>query len=475
MHTNAFNQSKMQSDRKQQQDDELVKQLNMYTYEMQDKILNSFKRTVSYASDAIAHYEHFMDHMMPFIITEYSRVEVPSSDGKEKQIIKLRNVVVQKPTVDDSDVSVRGLKAGKATPLFPMEARNRGLTYNAQVLVDIVHSSFVLRDGGVWESKGAPTVYREMQLFEMPVMLGSKYCYTADDASAECWMDLGGYFIIRGNAKVLQPQKVQRNNMHLVKGGKHKPVDMDIRSRRDDEKFRSTSTLYMHLSGSPPMLTLDIPFLKSGLNIVTAFRLMGIHKEEEISALLWGGGAKDPEGAARRLFSSNFTHPLMTCSMEEVLDTAGSCLTLPDASPEKVRRQVQQQVCGELLPHMGFDDAPLTRIKKSAYLAIIVRRMLEVYLGRADADDRDFEGHKSVQMSAGVLSIMFRQQFAATMKFLRNSIYDRYKNGKHLDISALMSDTLSRFVLYILHTHVIPHIILHIHFNTYHKNYPINP
>lgn len=418
----------------------------VYSYAMQDKVLNSFKRSVSYASDAIAHYEHFMDHMMPFIVTEYSKVEVPSSDGKEKQIIKLRNVVVQKPTVDDSDVSVRGLKAGKALPLLPMEARNRGLTYSAQVLVDIEHTSYCCKEG-VWEVKGAPTIYREMQLFEMPVMLGSKYCYTSEDASEECWMDLGGYFIIRGNAKVLQPQKVQRNNMHLVKGSKHKQVDMDIRSRRDDEKFRSTSTLYMHLNGSPPMMTLDIPFLKPGLNIVCAFRLMGIHKEEEISALLWETGAKDLEGAAKRLFSSNFTHPLMTCPMEEVLDTAGSCLTLPDASPEKIRRQVQQQVCGELLPHMGFDDSQLTRVKKCAYLAIIVRRMLEVYLGRAEPDDRDFEGHKSVQMSAGVLSVMFRQQFAATMKLLRNRIYDRYKNGKHLDISALMSDTLSRDVL----------------------------
>jgi DNA-directed RNA polymerase beta subunit len=73
--------------------------------------------------------------------------------------------------------------------------------------------------------------------------------------------------------------------------------------------------------------------------------------------------------------------------------------------------------------------------------------MLDVYIGREDADDRDFEGHKSVQMSAGVLSIMFRQQFAAMMKLLRNRVYDRYKKGKHLDIGALLSDTLTRDVL----------------------------
>ena len=50
-------------------------------------------------------------------------------------------------------------------------------------------------------------------------------------------------------------------------------------------------------------------------------------------------------------------------------------------------------------------------------------------------------------MSAGVLSVMFRQQFAATMKMLRNRVYDRCKKGKHLDVSTLMSDSLSRDVL----------------------------
>lgn len=417
-----------------------------FTFAQQDAVLESYKRCVSYATDAIAHYDHFMKHQMPFIVQEYSRIEVPSVDGTEKQVLNLRNVVVQRPCVDDSDISVRGLKTGALAPLTPMEARNRGLTYSAHVLVDIEHAAFSLKDGA-WVLKGAPTVYREMPLFDMPVMLRSEYCYLSADASGECWMDLGGYFIIRGNAKVLQPQKVQRNNVHLVKGAAHATVDMDCRSRRDDEKFRSTSTLYMHLSGSPPMMTVDIPFLKTGLPIVAVFRLLGVADREGMEAVMWGTGATDEEGKARRLFAYNYATPLLGASLEGVLDAAGAGLTLHDPTPEKVRRQVQQQVAGELLPHMGFDDLPVTRVKKLAYLAIIARRMLDVFLGRAEPDDRDFEGHKAVQMSAGVLSVMFRQQFAATMKLLRNRVYDRYKKGKHLDISALLSDALSRDVL----------------------------
>ena len=182
----------------------------MYSTGEQDAVLHSFKRCNSYASDQIAHYEHFMGHMLPYIVTEYSRIEVPSPDGKEKHVVQLRNVVVQRPAIDDSDPSVRSLKAGKMEPLWPMEARNRGLTYSAQVLVDVEHRIFsVGADGALTTLKAPPTVHREMPLFEMPVMLRSSYCHTSRDASRECWMDLGGYYIVRGNAKVLQPQKVR--------------------------------------------------------------------------------------------------------------------------------------------------------------------------------------------------------------------------------------------------------------------------
>ena len=388
-----------------------------------------------------------MGHMMPFIINEFSQIEVISSDGQEKQLVQLSNVTVKKPEVNMGEMAVRGMKLAEVYKLFPMEARNRGLSYCAKVLVDIKHSSFVMKDGQ-WELKNEPDLTHQFPLFEMPVMLRSSYCWLHKDSSTECWMDQGGYFIIRGNAKVLQPQKVQRNNVHLVKGGKHQQIDVDCRSRRDDEKFRSTSTLYMHLTGSPPIITVDIPFLKAGIPIVGIFKLLGLKSKEDMELLIWGGNADfDEDGIAHRLFSHNLMHPILDNSVEEILDLAGSDVKINDASPEKLRRQVSMQISGELLPHMGYDDSQKTRMKKLAYLAIIARRMLWVYLGRSDPDDRDFEGHKSVQMSAAILSVMFRQQFSSTMRTLRNRFYDRYRKGKHLKVAGIISDSLSREIL----------------------------
>jgi len=115
-------------------------------------------------------------------------------------------------------------------------------------------------------------------------------------------------------------------------------------------------------------------------------------------------------------------------------------------TPDKIRRQVSQQITGELLPHCGFDDTSATRMKKLVYLRVMLLHMLDVHTGASVPDDRDFEGFKSVHQSATLLSTMFRQLFSAFVKSIRNKMFDRFKKSKHLDIAAFVahSDALSR-------------------------------
>ena len=430
---------------------------DFYTNEVQDAALQSHERMINYASDQIAHFENFIQFRMPFIVQEHGRLDILCLETKERHYINILNLVTKRPVIDNSDPSVRALRAGTLDILKPEEARDRGLTYSGRVLVDVEHTIWETDEKGVaLHQKGPMTVYREMPLFEIPIMLRSKFCHASIDAKKECWLDMGGYFIIRGNPKVLQPQKTQRINVHLVKGTTRGAVDADIRSLRADEKYRSTSTLYLHLVGSPSSITVDVPFLETGMPIVAIFRMLGFETQDVIESILWCCESKDDDPdavekmeAKKRVFSTNFVHPLAFLPLSQVFDAASVGLRCPDPNPEKLRKQVMQQITGELLPHMGYDDLPLTRLKKAVYLSIIVRRMIDVHLGFEETDDRDFEGYKSVQMSAGILSVMFRQQFAAAMKLLRNAVYKRSKQGKSLDLSVILggSDTLTRDIL----------------------------
>jgi DNA-directed RNA polymerase II subunit RPB2 len=354
--------------------------------DLQTNLLLSHDRVRNYASDAIAMYDEFMSHMLPFIVREFSKIEV--MDGSTRYLVKFGNITVHKPMVPDVSHMQKTMKVMTNDPLYPKEARARGLTYSCHVQVDIEYQIF---EDDIEIQK---TTYREVPLFFMPVMLRSAYCHLSNlrnlQALQECEYDQGGYFIIRGNPKVIQPQKVQRINIHIVRTGKGDlPIDAEIRSLRADEKFRSTSTLYIHYGGSPAIFKVDIPFLAPGIPMLAVFRALGFHTKDDIEDFLWD----DPNDSRRRMVAAMYEDPLLTMPLDEVFTFMGHGMyNEHDLTPEKCRNQVLQQIKGELLPHVGFDDEPKTKFKKAVYLRIIMLHMLDVYLGRAEPDDRDFEG-----------------------------------------------------------------------------------
>lgn len=206
---------------------------------------------------------------------------------------------------------------------------------------------------------------------------------------------------------ILSFLQVQRINVHIVKhGGAGAPIDLEIRSLRADEKFRSTSTLYLHYSGTPAVLTADVPYLAEGHNVVLLFRALGLTGREDIEAFLWGpSGGSDPR---RRYLDSTFaTCPASSPSFDvtAVYDALGRGMynEADLGTGDKIRRQVAQQVSGELLPHCGFDDSSATRFKKLVYLRTLVHHMIDVYAGRMPPDDRDFEGEWSYILRLGLL------------------------------------------------------------------------
>jgi DNA-directed RNA polymerase beta subunit len=123
--------------------------------------------------------------------------------------------------------------------------------------------------------------------------------------------------------------------------------------------------------------------------MLAVFRALGFHTKDDIEDFLWD----DPNDSRRRMVAAMYEDPLLTMPLDEVFTFMGHGMyNEHDLTPEKCRNQVLQQIKGELLPHVGFDDEPKTKFKKAVYLRIIMLHMLDVYLGRAEPDDRDFEG-----------------------------------------------------------------------------------
>jgi len=425
-----------------------------YSAALQLAMLQSHERCHSYASDTLRHFGHFVSHQLPFIMAEYGSIEVLCADVRERHEVRLSNVTALRPVVESSDPSTRFMQVASSEPLTPTEARNRGLTYSSNVYVDATHTVWTwdapTTEGEVPTERllQAPLSYREIKLLELPVMLRSGLCHTSVDAREECTLDAGGYFIVRGSAKMIQPQKTQRINVFIARcAPRGSGVVGEIRSLRADEKFRSTSTLHLRLEGAS--LKVDVPFLQPGLPLVAAFRLLGFGPED-VPAFVGAGAAEDAGAAEARgaLLRAVLAHPLATAPLEACVSAAGAAMARGGAGADKVGRLVSQQMAGECLPHVGYDDAPHTRFKKALCLGVYVRRMLDVALGLGQADDRDFEGYKAVEMASTLLAKLFRQLANLNLKALRKSIFQRASKRKHVDVAALMthSDAFSRCV-----------------------------
>lgn len=436
--------------------------MSLLTSDMLLSFLDAHERFKNYATDTLDAFNYFMKHMLRHMVDENCKINVivPCENGGTiRHFVTLSNVSIEKPTVAATDGATRGLRVitSEGDSLTPHEALLRGLTYSASVYVDVRHEVYFTPPQEAERPSQDPLVYRNLFLFAMPIAVGSEFCNTFDPTvtpASQCEANKGGYWIVRGNMKIVQPQKQQRHNLHIVRhASKGGGVDAQIRSIRPDEKFRSTSTLDLNIHAGH--ITICVPFLKPNLPIVVAFRLLGFHDSAEIEHLIWPSGNKDaPEhAAARRVLSGCLHHDLATAHMDRVYEVVGSTLTIGGvrgdiSNLDKIKKQVSHQINGEMLPHVGLDDSQTTRTKKAIYLGIIVRRMIAVYLGDEAQDDRDFEGFKFIQTCAATLAILFRQLFNNFNKMLRNRIYDLAKKGKHVDVASLIirADTMPQLL-----------------------------
>ena len=421
-------------------------------------LLRAHEDVHNYATDTLEHFNFFLTkRLLPMVKqTCGCNVTIPPSEKgfpvTKRHVVTFLDMNVQRPTIPKTEGVSRGIRVTQVDgePLFPHEALIRGLTYTAGVFVSIRHEIFT-GDAEV-ETLESTTDYHNVFFFNMPIPVGCLVCNTIDPKLSKSSvahldpLDKGGYWVIRGMVKVIQPQKVQRNNILLVRRiikGSESWIEANIRSIRADDKFRSTSTLKVYLATSG-LITIDIPYLKANQNVLTAFRLLGISDRSDIQRFVFDDDDSAPYAdAARRLLLASFATPSGVAALgwteDELVAHMGS--SLPNAKlcdAVKLKRMVTQQVNGELLPHCGFDDSEPTKFKKALFLGLICKRLLLIHLGVEEEDDRDFEGFKNLQMCSTTLTMLMRQLFGEFSKSLRRRVFDRVREGKNVDPDSII-------------------------------------
>jgi len=418
------------------------------TYEEQKRILESFKREYGFIRHQLDSYDHFMHVSLQQIVAENNTFSVTDKRSKKMHEFVVTNVKLRKPIFREYD--------GTTHNLLPGEARVRGLTYCNPVMVDVLHNEY---NGKQIVKKKK---YRELLLCQIPTMVRSKCCYLRGKEASntyfnvDCSSDLGGYFIVNGKEKVIVSQQVHQTNfpyVHALNSGRYSYY-CEVRSLYES-KIRSTSTLKLYISkrrgNSCPKICVHIPFLtKCSVPLCAIFKVLGISDVDEMVRYI-------SRPSDEQKFQHLIYHVLHSADPVSLLERDAIIQWLGKNGTNHVtmltrKHYVEHIISNEFLPHMGLDQSSISIKGKLFYFAFVVRKLLLVFNGDIQEDDRDDFAFKRLNCPGMLLSLLFRQHFRHEFRLMGRQLQRNLDMGKFINFADVVSTNITVAIKYALST-----------------------
>ncbi len=372
-------------------------------------------------------YNHFMSVLFEQILFENNTIQVTEKQNTTHQhTFAIQNVVLNKPMIEES--------SGYVHQLLPSEARKRGVSYFCDVLIDLLYEKRV--NGNLEFSRN----YREVLFCQIPCMVRSRFCHlttTVQPSKDECWYDEGGYFIVKGQERVILAQEKVRNNMPYVRPIKKSQFvyACEIRSW-NEQKIRSTSTLTCYLYEEKggeklPLVKVSLPFVDFNIPLPIVFRLIGVSKKEQMIQFI------DAPKDILHLVQNVVRDTQESKSDAELYEWIGKNGTR-EATVARRYRYVSHIFQNEFLPHVGLTVQPETRMRKAQFLGYAIRKLLLVYLGRLESDDRDDYSNKRLETAGMLMALLFRQHLRTFLKGASALLQRTVDGGKFVDVMTIM-------------------------------------
>ena len=175
----------------------------------------------------------------------------------------------------------------------------------------------------------------------------------------------------------------------------------------NEKKLRSTSSMYINIARARkdgiPRMWATVPFLDMQLSISMLFHILGANGVEDTLSCILDAGMSN---VTRLMITAVVRLEAETIDEEALLATIGKEHGSGQTA-EKKRRYLEHIVTSEILPHQGCDMSESTLLGKRLFLGSAVRKLLKVFAGELECDDRDHFNTKRIDC-AGVHGF-FRQ------------------------------------------------------------------
>jgi len=256
----------------------------------------------------------------------------------------------------------------------------------------------------------------------VPVMVKSRYCSTylkPETSKYECKYDPGGYFIVNGQEKVIVSIEKMADNKMLVFSRNDssyptgKVYNIQINSRKHDWSDNLQIINIKNLKDNSLVITtsqfVEVP-------IMIFLRALGIESDGELTARISNNLEDIPMvNMIRESLNNSVTED------SKVIKTRDEAIDYLITKLKSNRRIIQSDetlayqqkkiylekiLKKDILPHLG-EDVPL----KVSYVCMMLRKLLEVMIGREQEDDRDSFENKRVETPGVLIGQLFRQNF----------------------------------------------------------------
>ncbi|KAF2085727.1 DNA-directed rna polymeras-like protein III subunit [Saccharata proteae CBS 121410] len=356
-------------------------------------LLPAFLKVKGLVKQHIDSFNYFVDVELKKIVkanqTVYSEVD-------DKFFWRYTDIRVLKPCrVNEEDLR------NHDSTITPNECRLRDMTYAAPIVVDVEYR------------RGNAKVKRHgIHIGRMPIMLRSNKCVLSgkpDSAMGnlgECSIDPGGYFITRGQEKVILVQEQLSKNRVIVESFKGM-LQASVISFSTDRKSKAYVVL------KKGMLYVKHNVFAEDIPIVIVFKAMGIQAEHEILLLVAGDDS---------VYQDEFAVNFEACINErgerittqiQALEWIGQRARTLRKVPGQVRRNLTQEAIDALsgmmmshIPVQGMNFRP-----KALYVAFMTRRVLMAMHDPKMVDDRDYVGNKRLELAGQMMALLFEDSF----------------------------------------------------------------
>jgi DNA-directed RNA polymerase II subunit RPB2 len=360
---------------------------------------------------------------------------------KVEVILNFQNVTIQKPTIHENN--------GAVVSMDPHTARIKNLTYSASIRVDI-DITITMEDPGLNTRETRQRTLTNILLGRFPVMVGSEFCLLRESPEktprelGECSYDPFGYFIVQGGERVILTQeRMAENRMFVFRNNKGKTkeaetIDCKSIGPENEGTPKSVAVKIMYNAKNPTgpeHIRVVLPRIKAEVPLFVMFRALGVISDKNIVELILGN--KDTEydmilmeciADANDIFTQADAHNYLSSHLGS---GGGIRETLTASTLGSIRstreKAVSEILAEEFLPHVGGADMVY---EKACFLAVMTKKVLDVYHNKIPYDDRDAYPNKKLELPGNLLGNLFRFYFGTkVIKDLKAMIMKEIHNG----------------------------------------------